>query len=65
MKNLFIIIVLCVFHCGCSRQMPQPQQGRTLLEFSDLTGEIAVSHETLTSTPAESQADAERTVDSS
>jgi uncharacterized protein YcfL len=65
MRNLFIIKVLCVFQCACSTQIKQPQQSRTLLEFSDLAGEIAVSRETLASTSTEPQADTDDPADTS
>lgn len=42
MKNLFLIINLCLLQCACVSQ-PQPtEDGRALLRFSDLANEITV-----------------------
>ena len=45
MKNMFLIINLCLIQCACSSQ-PQPaEDGRALLSFSDLANEITVGFE--------------------
>jgi len=45
MKNLFLIISLCIFQCACANH-PQPtEDSRALLSFSDLANEITVGYQ--------------------
>jgi len=45
MKNLFLIISLCLLQCACASQSQPPEDSHALLSFSELANEITVGFE--------------------